>query len=393
MRKQIFITVFFAVFIALLGVGIMIPVMPIFATELGATGFALGLIVAVFSVSRGLLQPLVGNWSDRWGRKGFLMSGLVIFALVGLLIPQATSVLQLIFIRSFQGVGSAMIVPIGMAYMSYLAPKGEEGRYMSYLNIAIFCGIGCGPIIGGTISDSLGMPAVFYLMAVLSFSALILVMINMPGRIEVEPRGQQGLLVTMAKMVRRKKTMGMLIARCATMIMMVPTMAFLPLLMSQGQQASALKIGLVIACRTLVNALLQIPFGKLADRCNKVLLLVIGTCCMGAVIIAIPHGRTFGQMVLLYMLLGLGEAVIWPVLGAYASEEGRAHYGHGTMMGVYNLAMSAGVFSGALLAGFSMDTWGMEWAFYVSGGAVLCCTGFGAYLIHQEELELTASVA
>ncbi len=176
MTRQILITVLLSVFIALLGVGIIIPVMPVFATELGASGLALGMIIAVFSVTRGVLQPLIGNLSDRLGRKRFLVAGLFVYGLVGLLIPQAGSVFHLLLIRGFQGVGSAMIVPIGMAYMSILAPPGHEGRYQSYLNVAIFCGIGCGPVIGGIAADLLGFESVFYLMAVLSFGAFILVL-------------------------------------------------------------------------------------------------------------------------------------------------------------------------------------------------------------------------
>jgi MFS transporter, DHA1 family, multidrug resistance protein len=63
--------------------------LPVLATKLGATGISLGLITAAFSLSRGLLQPLVGNLSDRWGRKGFLVAGLFIYGVVGLLIPHA----------------------------------------------------------------------------------------------------------------------------------------------------------------------------------------------------------------------------------------------------------------------------------------------------------------
>lgn len=380
-EKQILVTVLFTVFTAMLGVGIIIPVMPLFATDLGATGFTLGFIIAAFSVTRGVLQPVVGNWSDAWGRKGFLMAGLAIFAIVGLLVPKATSVLDLIFIRSFQGVGSAMIIPIAMAYMGSLAPEGHEGRYMGYLNIALFCGIGCGPVIGGAVADQWGLSSVFYVMAALSGCALTLVIVNMPYNTQHETTGPLGLFRSLGKMVGRRKTMGMLIARFSTMIMMVPTMAFLPLLVSSQHKATGMQIGLIIACRTLVNALLQVPFGKLADRHSKVLLLVIGCSCMGAVILAIPSGRSVSMMVVLYMLLGLGEAVIWPVLGALATEEGRAHYGQGTMMGVFNLAMSAGVFSGAILAGVSMDVWGIQWAFYVSGAAVLIFTYLGAYMI------------
>ena len=87
MNKQILITLLLSIFIALLGIGIIIPVMPVFAAELGAGGVSLGMIIAAFSISRGVLQPVVGSLSDRWGRKGFLVAGLFIYGLVGLLIP------------------------------------------------------------------------------------------------------------------------------------------------------------------------------------------------------------------------------------------------------------------------------------------------------------------
>ena len=171
MLNRILVTVMLSVFIALLGVGVIIPVLPLLATKLGASGFSLGLITAAFSLSRGLLQPIVGSLSDRWGRKGFLVAGLFIYGLVGLLIPNANNVAQLICIRLFQGVGAAMIVPVAMAYASFLAPVGQEGRYMGTINIAIFCGIGCGPVIGGLFSDLWGLSSVFSIMAALCFFA------------------------------------------------------------------------------------------------------------------------------------------------------------------------------------------------------------------------------
>jgi MFS family permease len=371
MPRQILITVLLSVFIALLGVGIIIPVMPVFATELGAGGLALGMIIAVFSVTRGVLQPVIGNLSDRLGRKSFLVAGLFVYGLVGLLIPQAGSVFHLLLIRGFQGVGSAMIVPIGMAYMSILAPPGHEGRYQGYLNIAIFCGIGCGPVIGGVVADLLGFESVFYLMALLSFGAFVLVLKNMPAQHSQSKKGAAGLLKSMSLMLKSRLTLGILLARFVTMIIMVPSMAFLPLLMAQTIEATGLQIGLVIACRTLVNALLQVPAGKVADRSNKLLLLLIGCLWLSGVIMLIPFMESFVMFLIIYCLLGLGEAIIWPVLGAYASIEGRTRYGHGTMMGVFSLAMSGGIMTGAMLAGFSMDVWGIEYAYFVTAGTVL----------------------
>jgi len=373
------------IFIALLGIGIIIPVMPVFATELGASGFSLGMIIAAFSISRGLLQPVVGSLSDIWGRKRFLISGLIIYGFVGLIIPQAGSVLHLIVIRAFHGVGSAMIVPIAMAYMSFLAPPDHEGRYMSYLNIAIFCGIGCGPMIGGVASDLFGFASVFYIMAGLSFGASGLVIVNMPVHPPGAGKNQKSLLGNVSLMLKSRKTMGILTARYATMIVMVPTMAFLPLLMNQKFAASGLQIGLVIALRTLANAALQFPCGKIADRYNKVVLLMAGCICLSGAIMCIPLANSFTMILVIYGILGMGEAIIWPVLGAYASKEGKEHYGHGTMMGIFSLAMSAGVFTGATLAGFAMDSWGMDFAFYTTASTVLCITLGAAMMINSGE--------
>ena len=387
MTRQILITLLLSVFIALLGIGIIIPVMPVFATELGANGLALGMIIAAFSVSRGLLQPVVGNLSDRWGRKGFLVTGLFVYGLVGLLIPQAGSIINLLLIRAFQGVGSAMIVPIGMAYMSVLAPPGQEGRYQSYLNIAIFCGIGCGPVIGGIVSDLLGFESVFYVMAALSFGAFILVLKNMPAQQPQVKASATGLLKSLQMMMQSRLTRGILLARLVTMVIMVPSMAFLPLLMTQSIEASGLQIGFVIACRTLVNAVLQVPAGKVADKYNKLFLLVTGCICLSGVIMLIPFMKTFVMFLFIYCLLGFGEAIIWPVLGAYASIEGRKRYGHGTMMGVFSLAMSGGIMAGAMLAGFSMDVWGIEFAYFVTAATVLIGTSVAALLIRSGERE------
>jgi DHA1 family multidrug resistance protein-like MFS transporter len=146
MDKRILVTLLLALFIAFLGVGIIAPIIPIYAMDLGATGVTVGLMVAAFSISRGVLQPIFGSISDRQGRKRFLVIGLLIYAVVGVTYTLATSVEHLILIRLFHGIGSAMIVPIVMAYVGDLTPEKQEGKYMGMLNIALFAGIGAGPI-------------------------------------------------------------------------------------------------------------------------------------------------------------------------------------------------------------------------------------------------------
>lgn len=381
MPHQMVVTLLLSVYIALLGIGIIVPVMPIFATDLGASGFGLGLIIAAFSISRGVLQPIVGALSDRWGRKRFLASGLFVYALIGLILPHAASVGNLVLIRALHGVGSAMIVPVAMAYMGDMAQEGKEGQAMSMLNIAIFCGIGTGPLLGGVFTDLWGMESAFYAMAALSGLALVLVLLQMPASADQTGAVRRlSMLQTLGSLLAGRRTRGILMARMSTMIIMVPTMAFLPLLMHQWFEASGLQIGLVIACRTFVNALLQTPFGRLADRREKVWLLKIGCLVVSGVMCLVPLAGSFGWLLFLFAILGVGEAVIWPVLGALATEEGR-RYGQGSMMGIFSLAMSMGVLLGALGAGVSVDLFGLGASFVIIGIAVLVLTFWAASLI------------
>lgn len=381
MQGHLLVILLMSVFIALLGIGIIVPVMPVFATSLGAGGLALGLIIAAFSITRGIFQPIVGNLSDRWGRKRFLACGLLVYALVGLVMPEATSVINLIVIRAFHGVGSAMIVPVAMACVSDMAPVGQEGRYMGLLNIAIFTGIGSGPLLGGFFTDLWGMAAAFYAMAGLSCLALLLVLFQLPTP-ECKARGNRrmGIIEALVSMLSRRRTGGILLARMSTMIIMVPTMAFLPLLMHQWFSSSGMEIGIVIACRTLVNAMLQTPFGRMADRRSKIGLLLIGCLVISSVMCLVPLASSFWWLLVLFIFLGMGEAIIWPTLGAFATEEGR-QYGQGTMMGVFSLAMSVGVFCGSVGAGFTVDLLGLHWSFFIIGILVLTLSMIAISLI------------
>jgi MFS family permease len=384
MQRHLLIILLLSVFIALLGIGIIVPVMPMFAESLGAGSLTLGIIIAAFSLTRGFCQPVVGNLSDRWGRKGFLISGLGVYGLVGFLIPKATSVAALILIRALHGVGSAMIVPVAMAYVADLAPLGREGRYMGLLNIAIFAGICSGPLIGGFCTDLWGMASAFYVMAFLSFLAMLLVILQMPAspRPAVIAGRATGIIKSLRTMLASHRTTGILLARLATMIVMVPTMALLPLLMHQWFQATGMQIGVVIGARTLVNAILQTPCGRLADRIDKVKFLRLGCLVISGTMCLVPLAGNFSVLLGLFVLLGAGEAIIWPTLGALATEEGR-RYGQGAMMGAFNLAMSGGVFVGALGAGFTSDWLGLGWSFLLIGILVFALTMHATRLISR----------
>ncbi len=388
--NPLLIVLLFVVFIALLGVGVIAPVLAVFATGLGATGVTLGLIMATFPLVRALTLPVVGGLSDRKGRKGFMLVGLGIYAVAGLLFTFARSVLHLVPIRILQGLGSAMVIPMAMAYTGDMAPEGQEGRYMAFLNIASFVGFGGGPLLGGVLRDLFGVESVFYGMFFCSIAALALVLFLVPSRrYTAVAKDQEGLLATFRKMLKNRKVLGVLLSRMATMMIMMPTMAFLPILMTQLMDSSGIEIGIVIGIRTLVNALFQPSFGKLADKSNKLKLLLIGSIVVGITMFFVPFPRSLPVLIALFVVMGVGEALVWPVLGAYAIEEGR-RYGQGSMMGVFNMAVSAGVFLSSFMAGLFMDLFGLGFAFYSIGLIVIMSAVVASWMIVTGERAFAA---
>ncbi|MBW2655179.1 MAG: MFS transporter, partial [Deltaproteobacteria bacterium] len=148
-EKRIFITLFFAIFNAILGVGIVIPLLPVYAKNLGASGLYISMIFGAFSLSRTFLLPYFGKLSDKKGRKPLITAGLLGYTIVSIAFVYFSSVESLITIRFFQGIASAMIMPATQAYVGDITPKGKEGLYMGAFNMSMFLSLSLGPLMGG----------------------------------------------------------------------------------------------------------------------------------------------------------------------------------------------------------------------------------------------------
>src|SRR5919106_2907577 len=98
-----------AIFATMLGNGVVVPFLPLYAQQFGAGGIAVGILFGAHSAARTFLLPLIGRASDRRGRKEFLLTGLLFYALSSVAYLLANSLLTLILIMAFQGVATAMV--------------------------------------------------------------------------------------------------------------------------------------------------------------------------------------------------------------------------------------------------------------------------------------------
>ena len=358
------------VFIAMMGVGFVVPFLPVYARDLGASGFQLGMMVAAFSLSMGIVQPLAGSFSDRHGRKLFMAAGLAIFSLCGFGYSLANSILDLTVIRLIQGIGAGMIFPVAMAYVGDRAPPEHEGRYMGMFNVALMGGIAAGPLLGGALNDIYGIDAAFYGMGALSALALLLALAILPESQSRQGEEERAPLHTVFRTILADRVMrGVLLVRLSVMLAMVPSFVFLPVIMTEEIGTSATKIGIVITARTLVSASLQLPFGWVADRYNRVVITVVSVLGMAVLVSWLGLSSEMWHVLLLFTLMGVTEAAFLPTTSAMAMEGGRS-FGMGSAMGVINSALTVGMFSGSMLSGLLVDSVGLTLAFIIMGTIV-----------------------
>lgn len=380
-KKKIFYVLFISIFSCMLGVGIIVPILPIYAETLGATGFWLGAIFAGFSLSRTISMPLVGRFSDRMGRKRFISFGLLVYTLSSLGYIYADSALELVVVRVIQGFSSAMIIPVAMAFIGDISPPGKEGSYMGFFTIALFLGFGCGPILGGFTKDLLGMEADFLIMGGLCLLAFFMVLIYLPRSSSIQ-KSVPSIDIPFTTILQSRSIMGICFYRFASAFCRGSIMTFLPLYAHNTLKLNGSQIGLVIASGILLTAVLQLPFGKLADKLNRRMLVIMGSILYFSIVPFIPYTLNFTQILILNIVLGFFGALSLPAASALIVREGK-QYGMGPTMAIFNVAMSVGLAIGPLSSGIILDIWGLSGVFYFCTVLGFLGTGIVAWLFSK----------
>jgi len=111
MIRKVFPVLALAIFASMLGSGIVVPLLPVYAESMGASGIWLGVIFAAFAISQAALMPLAGRLSDRHGRKLFISVGLLIYAALSFVYIWSNSIIGLIFLRLAQGAAEPSLRP------------------------------------------------------------------------------------------------------------------------------------------------------------------------------------------------------------------------------------------------------------------------------------------
>jgi DHA1 family multidrug resistance protein-like MFS transporter len=369
MIKRAFPILALSIFSSMLGAGIVVPLLPLYAESMGASGFWLGAIFAAYSISRTVVTPLFGRLSDRGGRKPFICIGLLAYAVISLGFVWANSIYQLVLVRLVHGVAGAMILPIAQAYIGDISPEGEEGKWMGYSNAAFFGGFGFGPLMGGVLTEHLGMNFAFITMAGLNLVAFFIAVFFLPEISRKKLAAQPYL--SFKEMSRSGKMTGLFGFRLTLTLGRSSFFTFLPVFAAIGLGLRPNLIGVMLAIHILLVSLLGIPSGRIADRLNRRTLVVIGCLVSFAYLALIPLAYN-----LLCILGSFGSAIAVPAASALTVEEGRK-FGMGAAIAMFTVALSIGMAVGPILSGLIVDFTSINAAFYF--GAVMMLVGAGFF--------------
>jgi MFS family permease len=376
---SIFSTLFFSIFATVTGVGIVVPLLPVYAHDRGAGGLYIGMILGAFSLSRTILLPYFGRQSDKKGRKPFIVPGLFAYTLISIAFIFSENVNSIIILRFVQGAASAMLLPVIQAYVGDITPRGREGFTMGIFNMSLFLGLSLGPLLGGVINDRFNLDAAFIAMGCLSFIGFLLSFFLLPPT-RSERVVQQGRPpAAWKRLLKDRDIAGLFLFRLAYTACIGIIWGFLPVLGAEELSLSSSSIGILVMLAISVSGIIHVPMGYLADRINKKLMVVAGGLIASYAVLTFTWAATYWDMVAASLLFGIGGGISMPALAALGVLIGNKTDAMGSVMALLTVGHSLGMLVGAMLAGLMMDLFQLRQVFPL--GTVIMGLGVGLFFV------------
>lgn len=350
------LVLFVTIFLDLVGFGIVIPILPLYAEELGASGFEIGLVAGIFSLMQFLFAPFWGRLSDHYGRRPILLISIFLTGLSYLLFAQAHSLSLLLLARALAGIGSANISAAN-AFISDISSPDKRAQNFGIVGAAFGLGFIFGPPLGGWLKNDFGLQWVGYVAAGLSFFNFLMALVLLPESLR-QKSALQKILPNPFKdlwlIARNAELRGLFLSGfifVAAFSMMHVTAS---LLWESEFGLNEAEIGYVFAFIGLTVALVQgTLIGHFKRWFGEKRLYISGSLLMGVGLLAMPYvpPALFIPLELLaLLLLSVGNGFFSPTLASLISQRAPAHE-QGKMMGILQSTSALSRVVGPLLGG------------------------------------------
>ncbi len=344
-----FWAVWTAVLLDLLGFGIIIPILPLYASDFGASPYMIGLLLASYSLAQLVFAPIWGRLSDRVGRKPILVITLVGSAIGSLVLGLAGSILVLFIGRIIDGISGASVA-VARAIVADTADETNRPRLMGLLGAALGIGFVLGPALGGL--AGLFGPRVPFLIAG-SIAAI--------NAVVAARRLPETKKVTESRATLSLRSIGGLDGEVARLITLsfVAVAAFslfettFALLAAERLALTGPQISLVFALVGVVLVGTQAGLvGVVSNRYQEITIIGIGLALNIPGFVLVAFSTSWLQLAPGLVLLAVGQGLLAPAISSAIA--GRAPAGHaGVVLGVQQsaagLARVVGPITGGVL--------------------------------------------
>ncbi|AQQ53857.1 MFS transporter [Planococcus lenghuensis] len=379
----------FNMFIAMSGIGLIIPIMPAYLETFGVAGQALGTLIATFALAQFLFSPLAGDLSDKYGRKKLIIFGLVVFGLSQLLFGLATELWLLYVARFFSGLGGAFLVPPMMAFVADITTYEERGRGMGLLGASMSLGFMIGPGIGGFLAEvSLRFP--FIIATIVALIAAVISMIALPN---VQPTVTNALAKSenIFQQMRRSTATPYFVLLIVMFVFSFGLANFqstLSLYVDQRFNYSPQDIAILITAGGFVGVVVQtFVIDKLFRRFGEMNVIQVNLVIASLAMIGILAVSSFWTILFVSMVFFTSTALLRPAINTLISK--LAGEQQGFAAGMNNAYMSLGNMFGPAIAGILFD---IDMTFpYIAGTLILLISFFIATRWSSRNRQLIAS--
>ena len=365
-------------FVDMMGFIIVYPLLPFYATRMGASAAMVGALIAAFSVAQLASAPAWGRLSDRYGRRPAILTGLLVSAAAYIVFAFAGTIWLLFLSRIVQGLGGGTIAVV-QAYVADITDGKDRAKSLGWLSAVTSLGAVIGPAIGsllvslgGRTAPGLGSAALCLLVSIFAWKFL---------------RESRALESTLERAIPKSTTSSGAIRRVITrpkepaarLIWIYAiaigafygTGAMLPLILAERLDVNEQNIGYFIMYLGGIGVLVRTGIlGRMIEWLGEAKLARLGLVLLGAGLALVAFIGSYPMVAISFTLMPLGTAFIFPCITAMLSRV-VPHRERGLYMGVQHAFGGVSRVAFPLLAGYGMDVLGKGVPFLVAGAMVV----------------------